>query len=132
MSHTTIWVLDQESAQTFYTEILGFEVRTDVEMGGFRWLTVGSKNQPDFEIILAEPKPPMLQPDAAQQVKNLLAAGALGAGVLATDDCRATYEELKEKGVAFLQEPSERPYGIEAVFRDDSGNWFSLTQPTGS
>ncbi|WP_181780187.1 VOC family protein [Pseudonocardia pini] len=131
MSHTCVWVLDQDSAKAFYTEKLGLEVRSDVEMGsGFgaaRWLTVGPPGRPEQEIILADPA---MGHDArtADQIRELVAKGALGAAVLATADCRATYEQLRERGVEFLQPPAERPYGIEAVLRDDSGNWFSLTQ----
>ena len=128
VSHTVVYVLDQESARAFYTETLGFEVRADVTMDGFRWLTVGPVGQPEIEVILAEPKPPMFKPEAAEQLRALIAAGAIGAGVMATPDCRAAYADLKAKGVTFVQEPAERPYGIEAVFRDDSGNWFSLTE----
>src|SRR5712691_9269223 len=95
---------------------------------GFRWLTVGPKQQPDLRILLAEPKPPMVDEDTAKAIRALLAKGAFGAGVTETDDCRKTYDELNREGVNFLQEPAERPYGIEAVFRDDSGNWYSLTQ----
>ncbi|NYI05733.1 VOC family protein [Allostreptomyces psammosilenae] len=129
LSIATVWVLDQDSAKEFYTSKLGFEVRTDAEMGpGARWLTVGSPRQPDVELTLCVPGPPMLDPESAEQVRALVGKGVLGAGVMATDDCHATYRELSAKGVVFLQEPAERPYGIEAVFRDDSGNWFSLTQ----
>jgi predicted enzyme related to lactoylglutathione lyase len=70
----------------------------------------------------------MFDAESAAQMRALIARGAIGAGVLQTDDCRATYELLSSRGVTFLQEPAERPYGIEAIFRDDSGNWFSLTQ----
>jgi hypothetical protein len=107
-SHTPVWVLD-----------------------GLRWLTVGPKGQPDFELILANPSPPMVDDEAANSIRALVARGALGAGVMETDDCRRTYEELTKKGVTFLQEPADRPYGVEAVFRDDSGNWFSLTERKG-
>lgn len=131
LSHATVYVLDQESAKAFYTEKLGFEVRTDVTMDEFRWLTVGPKDQPDLEIILASIGPPMFDPETAEQVRALVAKGALGTGVMRTPDCRATFEALSARGVTFLQEPAERPYGIEAVFRDDSGNWFSLTQRSG-
>jgi catechol 2,3-dioxygenase-like lactoylglutathione lyase family enzyme len=132
MSHTTIWVLDQDSARTFYTEKLGFEVRTDVVMGpesegGIRWLTVGPRGRPDQELILADPAMGH-DPSTADQIRELVAKGALGTGVMATDDCHATHAELVARGVEFLQPPAERPYGIEAVFVDDSGNWFSLTQ----
>jgi catechol 2,3-dioxygenase-like lactoylglutathione lyase family enzyme len=135
LSHASIFVLDQDSAKAFYTEKLGFEVRADVTMGeefegggaGFRWLTVGPKDQPDLEIIL--PSCDMgRDPAAADQLRSLVARGVLGVGVLATDDCKQTYEELAANGVTFLSEPAERPYGIEATLRDDSGNLISLTQ----
>ena len=134
LSHATVYVLDQDSAREFYTDKLGFEIRSDVSMGPvcdggpeIRWLTVGPKSQPDIEIILADCA--MGHDEAtAEQLRALVAKGVLGTGVMATDDCRATYEELSARGVVFLQEPADRPYGIEAVFRDDSGNWFSLTQ----
>jgi predicted enzyme related to lactoylglutathione lyase len=73
----------------------------------------------------------MMDEETSNAIRTLLAKGVLGAGVFNTDDCRGTYEEMKAKGVQFVSEPAERPYGIEAVFRDNSGNWFSLTQPTG-
>lgn len=97
-------------------------------MDGFRWLTVGPKQQPDINILLARPAPPMFEPEDAEVLRKLVAKGSMAGGVIETDDCRKTYLELKEKGVTFLQDPAERPYGIEAVLRDDSGNWFSLTQ----
>ncbi|TME68858.1 MAG: VOC family protein [Chloroflexi bacterium] len=139
LSHTTVWVLDQNSAKKFYTEKLGFDVRDDTVMtneympgtSGFRWLTVGPKQQPDLRMLLAEPKPPMVDEEAAKAIRALVAKGAFGAGVLDTDDCRKTYEDLRKKGVQFLQEPADRPYGVEAVFRDDSGNWYSLTERKG-
>jgi catechol 2,3-dioxygenase-like lactoylglutathione lyase family enzyme len=129
LSHVNVFVLDQERAKRFYVESLGFEVRNDAVLDGFRWLTVGPKNQPDLAILLAYPAPPMFSPEDAEAVRALVAKGALGGGVVETDDCRATWMELKAKGVTFLQEPADRPYGVEALFRDDSGNWFSLTQP---
>jgi catechol 2,3-dioxygenase-like lactoylglutathione lyase family enzyme len=128
LTHSTVWVLDQDAALRFYTEVLGFEVRTDATMDTFRWLTVGPRSQPDFELILAVPGPPMLDSESAQHIRAMVAKGALGAGVFATDDCRRTYEELKDRGVQFLTPPAERSYGIEATFRDNSGNWFSLMQ----
>jgi catechol 2,3-dioxygenase-like lactoylglutathione lyase family enzyme len=136
LSHSTVFVLDQESAKAFYTEKLGFEVRADVTMGaefegagaGFRWLTVGPASQPDVELILADCSMGH-GPDETRQLRDLVAKGGVGPGVFATDDCRRSYDELSAKGVVFLQEPAERPYGIEATFRDDSGNMFSLTQP---
>jgi catechol 2,3-dioxygenase-like lactoylglutathione lyase family enzyme len=130
LSHTTIWVLDQDEALEFYTEKLGFEVNTDATMDDFRWLTVIAPGRPDHELVLVVPGPPMMDEQSAEQVKALVAKGALGAGAFATDDCRATYEELAGRGVTFLTEPTERFYGIEATFRDNSGNWFSMTQRT--
>lgn len=135
MSHTTILVLDQDAAKEFYTEKLGFDVVTDIRMGeefegagqGFRWLTVSPAGHPENCFILADPA--MGHDDeTARQLRELVAKGALGPGVLATDDCKKTYEELSAKGVKFLSEPAQRPYGVEAVFVDDSGNWFSLTE----
>ena len=131
MSHASIFVLNQEEALSFYRDKLGFEVHTDAMVGeDFRFLTLNAKDQPDFEIILMEPKAGMLMDeDTATQLRAIIEKGVLGAGAFHTDDCRATYEELKSKGVEFVSEPAERPYGIEAVFKDNSGNWFSLTQP---
>ena len=131
MSHASIFVLNQEEALSFYRDQLGFEVHTDAMVGpDFRFLTLNAKDQPDFEIILMEPKAGMLMDEAtATQLRAIIEKGVLGAGAFHTDDCHATYEELKNKGVEFVSEPAERPYGIEAVFKDNSGNWFSLTQP---
>lgn len=136
VSHMTVFVLDQDSAKAFYTEKLGFEVRFDVVMdegfegggAGFRWLTVGPADQPGFQVILSDCGMGR-DPESADRLRALVASGTIGPGVMTTDDCRRTYEELSARGVTFTQEPSERPYGVEAVFRDDSGNWFSLTQP---
>ena len=130
MSHATVFVSNQDEALQFYRDKLGFEVRTDAKVSDeFRWLTVGPKDQPDFEIVLMEPKPGMLMDEAtASQLRSIMAKGVLGAGVFNTEDCRKTYEELKSRGVQFVSEPAERPYGIEAVFKDNTGNWFSLTQ----
>ena len=128
LSHVVVYVLDQDRALRFYTDALGFEVRTDSRLDGFRWLTVGPKDQPDVSILIAEPAPPMFSAEDGATVKALVAKGALNGGVLETDDCVGTYQELRARGVSFLQEPADRPYAIEAVFRDDSGNWFSLTQ----
>ena len=136
MSHTNIFVLDQDSAKAFYTEKLGFETRFDMSMGeefegagqGFRWLTVSPKEQPDLQIVLSSCDMGR-SPEQADQLRALVASGAIGAGVMTTDDCHKTYEELSAKGVTFLSEPAERPYGIEAMMRDDSGNMISLTQP---
>ena len=137
MSHTSVFVLDQDSAKAFYTEKLGFEVRFDISMGdefegagaGFRWLTVGPRDQPDLQIILSSCDMGR-SPEAAAQLRHLVAGGSMGIGVMTTDDCRQSYEELRASGVTFLSEPAERPYGIEATLRDDSGNMMSLVQPS--
>jgi predicted enzyme related to lactoylglutathione lyase len=126
-SHSTVYVLDQDRAKAFYTEKLGFEVRDDARLGEFRWLTVAPKTQPDACIILMALKPtPMMDQEACDMIRALLAKGVLGGGVLEADDCRRTYEELMAKGVNFIREPKEMPYGIEALFRDDSGNFWSM------
>ena len=132
MSHATIFVNNQNEALEFYRDKLGLKVHTDAMVGAdFRWLTMCTHDQPDFEIILMEPKPGMLMDEqTSQQLRAIMSKGVLGAGVFNTNDCRATYEELKAKGVQFVSEPAERHYGIEAVFKDNSGNWFSLTQPS--
>lgn len=101
-------------------------------MGPFRWLTVAPKGQPDLELILMPLKPmPMMDEATCKAIRALVQKGVLGAGVFATADCRKTYEELKARGVEFVQPPTERPYGIEALVKDDSGNWFSTTQRKG-
>src|SRR5262245_48066785 len=126
LSHASIYVLDQDSAYDFYVNKLGLEVRTDARMDdGFRWLTVGPKGQPDLEIALMAVQPgPMLDEARAAQIRDLIREGAFGVGVFDTPDCRQAYEELKAKGVQFLSEPEEQFYGLEAIVRDDSGNWF--------
>jgi catechol 2,3-dioxygenase-like lactoylglutathione lyase family enzyme len=131
LSHVTLFVANQDQAKDFYVNKLGFEVRTDHTMdNGFRWLTVGAKSQPDVEIVLMEPQSgPMLDEEATQAVRLLLKKGVLGAGVFQVDDCRKTYEELKQKGVQFAGAPEERFYGVEAIMKDGLGNWFSMTQP---
>ena len=132
LSHVTIYVLDQESAFDFYVNKLGFEVVTDAKMdNGFRWLTVRPKEQgdKDMEIVLMPTNSPMADKDDMDTLRTLIKKGALGFGVFHTSDCRKTYEELKAKGVVFKSEPEEQFYGIECIMQDDSGNWFSLTQP---
>ncbi len=128
VSLITIYVTDQDAAKDFYVNTLGFEAREDISMGdGFRWVTISHPNQPELEFTLMVPGPP-LDEEAAASVRRLLEKGALSAAGLAVDDCRRTYEELVAKGVTFLQEPSERPYGVEAVMRDNSGNWLVLVE----
>jgi predicted enzyme related to lactoylglutathione lyase len=132
IANAQLWVHDQDEALAFYTEKLGWEVRSDVtlpEMGDFRWLTVGPVGQEDFSVVLmAVPGQPVLDPDTRQQVLDLSAKGFAGTVFLTTDDCRASYEELKARGVEFSEAPEERPYGIDAGFRDPTGNSFRLTQ----
>jgi predicted enzyme related to lactoylglutathione lyase len=133
LTHTQVWVLDQDEARDFYTEKLGLALREDStldEMGGFRWLTVGPQDQPDMEIMLLVPGPPPLSEEVAAQVKELVAQGAVSSCIFEVDDCKATYEELKGRGVEFTQEPMERFYGIDAGFRDPFGNHFRMTQRT--
>jgi predicted enzyme related to lactoylglutathione lyase len=130
VSHTTVYVLDQEEALKFYRDKLGFEVRNDMTMdNGFRWITVGPKTQPDFEVILmAVKESPMFPADKVALLRKLIETSSLGAGVLEVDDCQKTYEELKSKGVQFMSPPTDRFYGVEALMKDNSGNWFSMTQ----
>jgi predicted enzyme related to lactoylglutathione lyase len=130
LSHATVFVLNQQEALEFYRDKLGLEVRTDATMeGGYRWLTVGPKDQPDFELILMEPNPGyILDETTASQVRDLVQKGKLGGCVFDTPDCKATYEELSAKGVEFMGPPEEHPWGIATVFKDNSGNWFSLSQ----
>jgi catechol 2,3-dioxygenase-like lactoylglutathione lyase family enzyme len=128
-SHASIPVIDQDKAFDFYVNKLGLEVRTDAKMGNFRWLTVGPKSQPDLEIALMPIAPgPTMTEETAKKLRELVQAGAFGVGVFETDDVRRDYDELKKKGVEFASPPTERFYGIEAVVKDDSGNWFSFTQ----
>jgi catechol 2,3-dioxygenase-like lactoylglutathione lyase family enzyme len=128
LTHSTVWVLDQDDALEFCTRKLGFVVNTDARMDDFRWLTVSPPNQPDHEIILLEPGPPMMDEESAQQVKALIAKGVLGAAAFETSDCRGTHAQLSERGVTFLSEPTKRPWGTEATLRDNSSNWFSVTE----
>ena len=128
VSLITIYVTDQDAARDFYVGTLGFDAREDIRMGdGFRWVTISHPNQPELEFTLMVPGPP-LDEEAAASVRRLLEKGALSSAGLAVDDCRKTYEELVGKGVTFLQEPSDRPYGVEAVMRDNSGNWLVLVE----
>jgi predicted enzyme related to lactoylglutathione lyase len=133
LRYTQVWVHDQDEALAFYTEKLGMELREDVtvpEMGNFRWLSVGVPGQPDVAItLMAIPGPPVFDEDTRSQLQSLLAKGAGGGLFFSTDDVQASYEELKSRGVEFTQEPMEQPYGIDAGFRDSSGNHFRMTQP---
>lgn len=134
IANAQLWVHDQDEALAFYTRRVGWEVRSDVtlpELGNFRWLAVGPADQPDFSVVLmAIPGPPVMDAETADQVRALMAKGFAGTVFLTTDDCRASYEELKARGVEFSEAPEERPYGIDAGFRDPSGNALRLTQVT--
>ena len=134
ISTVQLWVDDQDEALAFYTTKVGMEVRSDVtlpELGDFRWLTVGPAGQPDIAIVLmAIPGPPVMDAETAEQVRALMSKGFAGTVFLETDDCRASYEELKCRGVEFSEEPQEQPYGIDSAFRDPSGNNIRLTQVT--
>ncbi|MEO7197375.1 MAG: VOC family protein [Solirubrobacterales bacterium] len=127
-----LWVHDQDEALAFWTDKVGMEVRSDVtlpEMGGFRWLAVSPPGQPDVTIVLmAIPGPPVMDEATAEQVRDLSAMGFAGTVFLLTDDCQASYKELKGRGVEFSETPEERPYGIDSGFRDPSGNSVRLTQ----
>jgi predicted enzyme related to lactoylglutathione lyase len=132
LANAQLWVHDQDAALEFYTKNLGMEVRADVtlaEMGDFRWLAVGPAGQPDVAIVLmAVPGPPVMDTETADQVRSLMAKGFAGTIFLTTEDCQASYEQLKSRGVEFVEPPEERPYGIDSSFRDPSGNHLRLTQ----
>ncbi len=132
ISTAQLWVHDQDEALAFWRDKVGLEVRSDVtlpEMGDFRWLTVGPAGQDDVAIVLmAIPGPPVMDEDTAADVRELVAKGFAGTVFLATDDCQASYEELRARGVDFTEAPEERPYGIDSAFRDPSGNSIRLTE----
>ena len=133
IANAQLWVHDQDEALAFYTQKVGFEVRSDVtveELGNFRWLTVGPAGQPDVDIVLmAIPGPPVMDEATAEEVRTLMAKGFAGTIFLNTDDCQASYEELRARGVEFVDRPEARPYGIDSAFRDPSGNNVRLIQP---
>jgi catechol 2,3-dioxygenase-like lactoylglutathione lyase family enzyme len=132
LTHVQIWVHDQDEASAFYTEKLGMELRQDVtvpEMGNFRWLSVGVPGQ-DVEItLLAVPGPPVFDEETREKVLEVLAKGATGGLFFRTDDIQATFDDLKSRGVEVTQEPTQQPYGVDAGFRDVSGNQFRVTEP---
>jgi uncharacterized glyoxalase superfamily protein PhnB len=131
IANAQLWVHDQDEALAFYTEKVGMEVRADVtvpELGNFRWLTVGWPGQDVSIVLMAIPGPPVMDADTGEQVSSLMAKGFAGTIFLTTEDCQASYEELKGRGVDFSEQPEERPYGIDSAFRDPSGNNIRLTQ----
>jgi catechol 2,3-dioxygenase-like lactoylglutathione lyase family enzyme len=128
ISLVTVWVTDQDEAKAFYIDKLGFQEASDITMGdGYRWLTVAHPDHPEVELTLMVPGPPLDEEDAAA-FRRMLDKGSLGAVGLSTDDCRKTHQELAAKGVDFVQQPADRPYGVEAVMRDNSGNWLVLVE----
>jgi len=129
ISLVTLYVTDQDEAKKFYVDVLGFVEKNDISMGdGFRWVTIGHPDQPELEVTLMLPGPP-LDEDMSAAVRRALASGSMGGIGLNTNDCQQAFEELSGKGVHFVQPPSERPYGVEAVMRDNSGNWLVLVEP---
>src|SRR4051794_9166816 len=134
LTHVNVWVNDQDEALAFYTEKLGLELRDDVtlpELGDFRWLTVGPVGQPDVALtLMAPPGPPVFDADTDAKLREIVAKGAAGGLFFSTDDCRASYEELKGRGAEFSGEPSERPYGVDAAVHAPSGNSIGRVQPT--
>jgi len=132
LTNVQVWVHDQDEALAFYTDKLGLELRDDVtvpEMGNFRWLSVGVPGQSDVAIVLmAVPGPPVFDEETRAQIMALMSKGAASGIFFATDDCRASYEELSKRGVDFSQEPTQQPYGIDAGFRDPSGNQMRMVQ----
>ena len=132
ISTVQLWVHDQQEALDYWTKKVGFELRMDVtlpELGNFRWVTVGPPGQPDVAIVLmAIPGPPVMDAETAEQVRKLMAKGFAGTVFLTTDDVHASYDELKARGVEFVEAPEERPYGIDSSFRDPSGNNIRLME----
>ena len=122
-----LYVRDQDEAVTFYAK-LGFRVHTDVRNGEFRWLTVQHPEQPSFQLGLFVPGPPMLDAQSAQTLRAMVAKGAMPPLVFVVDDCRATYNEMRAKGVEFMQEPIDRFGTVDAGFRDPSGNGWKMIQ----
>jgi predicted enzyme related to lactoylglutathione lyase len=130
LTNVSVWVHDQDEALAFYTEKLGLEVREDVtvpEMGNFRWLTVGLPGQSDIALALMA-IPPVFEKETQDQLRALMAKGVVSGLFFSTDDCQASYEELKSRGVEFRQEPTQQPYGIDASFRDPSGNEIRMAE----
>jgi len=129
LTATTLFVADQDEAKDFYVNKLGFEVRMDQSMGDFRWLTVSPKGQPDFQIILMKlAGHGHMDAESAATLRTLIQRGVSAAGIFETADIQKTYEELSARGVEFVSPPEKKFYGTEAVFKDPTGNWFSLNE----
>ena len=129
LSHTMVLVNDQDEALAFYTDKLGLELRADIPFAGARWLAVGPPSQPEIEIVLAHPDMSPQSDEVKAKLRELTSLGAIGAGIFQVEDCRASYEELRSRGVEFTEEPVERFYGIDSGFRDPSGNPWRMVQP---
>ena len=128
VSLVSVWVTDLDKALAFYTDVLGFEARDDITLGeDFRWVTVGHPSQPELQLHLTTPSKPLSDDLIAAMTRAQAEGGLPGVG-LHVDDCRLTYKELSAKGVEFIQEPQDRPYGVEALMRDNSGNWIVLVE----
>jgi len=123
-----LYVRDQDEALAFYVDKLGFKVHTDVRNGDYRWLTVQHPDQPNFQLGLYVPGPPVHDAATAQALNALVAKGAMPPMVLEVDDCFAIYDKLNQKGVEFTQEPVERYGTVDAGFRDPSGNGWKMIQ----
>jgi catechol 2,3-dioxygenase-like lactoylglutathione lyase family enzyme len=132
ITHSQIYVLDQDEALDFYVGKLGLEVHTDVHLGFMRWLTINVPGHPERQILLETPGGPQMSAETAQQVRELLTKGATGGNLIfSTDDCRKTYETLVSRGIEFTDEPTDRPYGIDCGMRDPFGNQIRFTEPKG-
>jgi predicted enzyme related to lactoylglutathione lyase len=121
---------DHDKALAFYRDVLGLEVRNDVAYEGMRWVTVGTPSQPDLQIVLEPPVPDPNASDADKQAgAELLAKGLLRGVIFTTDDCDATFEQIRAGGGEVLQEPMDMPYGVrDCAFRDPAGNMLRFTQ----
>ena len=129
VSLVSVFVNDLDESLAFYTDVLGFEAKDDIQLGpDYRWVTVCHPSQPELILHLAIPGPPMSD-DLVQAMPRAQSEGGLPGVGLHVDDCRKTYAELSAQGVEFLQEPADRPYGVEALMRDNSGNWMVLVEP---
>jgi catechol 2,3-dioxygenase-like lactoylglutathione lyase family enzyme len=130
ISHSLLWVFDQDEALDFYVGKLGFEIHTDAQLEHMRFLTVNPPGQPDREVMLMLPKPPAVDESHVETVRDTVAKGHGGGSlIVTTDDCQGDYEKLVAKGVEFTEEPTERFYGIDCAMRDPFGNPVRMTQP---
>lgn len=130
VSIASVFVKDVDASKRFYVDVFGFAERDDITMdGGYRWCTVVHPDHPELMLNLTVPGPPLAD-DLVEAMRRSLDGGGLPGLGMTVDDCQKTFEDLSAKGVTFLQEPVQRPYGTEAVCRDNSGNWIVLVEPT--